>query len=234
MHTSTPNNPAGSELIGGLRGRLLRVCGALLVLAIVALPFDGVVSGFVTKFRPGGDLRREMELIQQFGSVTTMIVCALLIWRLDAGRLSRMLGWLLAAGLTWVAVFSLKVTIGRPRPKFVGEHLNFLGPWNTHGVKEGDPPRHAWEVFADDVAEIWSMPSSHTAFAVVAAVCLSRMYPRLRPMVITLAVIVGLCRVLFKAHYPSDVLVGAAIGYAIAEVCMTGGLVGRITGKGRG
>jgi membrane-associated phospholipid phosphatase len=197
------------------------LCGGAVILAVLLLPFDGAISTFVTQFRPGGDLKRELELLQQFGSPTTMIVCALLIWRLDPRMLARMLDWLLAAGLTWAAVFALKVSLGRPRPKFLGEHLNFLGPWNTYTVQEGDPPRHAWEILADDVTEIWSMPSSHTAFAVVAAVCLTRMYPRLRPIAIVMALLVGVCRVLLKAHYPSDVLVGAAIGYAIAEVCMS-------------
>jgi membrane-associated phospholipid phosphatase len=166
-----------------------------------------------------------------------MIACALLIWRLDPKSLPKMLDWLLAAGLTWASVFALKATLGRPRPKFIGEHLNFLGPWNTYTVQEGDPPRHAWEVLAADVTEIWSMPSSHTAFAAVAAVCMTRMYPRLRPIAIVMVVLVGVCRVLFKAHYPSDVLVGAAIGFAIAEVCMSRSLgvrlAERIRGSGR-
>ncbi|MBL8746074.1 MAG: phosphatase PAP2 family protein, partial [Phycisphaerae bacterium] len=185
----------------------------------------------LTAWRPGGDLRREAELIQQFGSPTTILLCALIIWRLDPLRLPRMLDWLLAAGMTWLSVFALKITLGRPRPKFVGEHLHFLGPWNTHVVKEGDPPRHAWEVFADDVAEIWSMPSSHTAFAVVAAICLTHLYPRLRPVAFGLAAIVGFCRVLLKAHYASDVLIGAAMGYLLAEVCMTGMLGQRLAGR---
>ncbi len=217
---------------------MLPPCGAAVALAAILLPFDGVLSTLITGFRLPGDLRRELELLQQFGSPTTMIACALLIWRLDPARLRRMLDWLLAAGLTWAAVFALKVALGRPRPKFAGEHLHFLGSWSSRVVKEGDPPRHSWEVFADDVAEIWSMPSSHTAFAVVAAVCLSRMYPRLRPVAIGMAVLVGLCRVLFRAHYPSDVLMGAAIGYVVAELCMTRmlgvRLVDRITGSRRG
>jgi membrane-associated phospholipid phosphatase len=207
------------------------LCGGAAGIALILLPFDGAISGFVTPFRPGGDLRREMELLQQFGSPTTMIVCTLLIWRLDPRMLLKMLDWLLAAGMTWAAVFALKASLGRPRPKFVGEHLNFLGPWNTYIVQEGDPPRYAWEILADDVTEIWSMPSSHTAFAVVAAVCLTRMYPRLRPIAIVMAVLVGVGRVLFKAHYPSDVLIGAAIGYAIAEVCMSRSLGVRLVNR---
>lgn len=193
-----------------------------LIIAAALIPFDLAISRTVTAWRPSGDLRRELELIQQFGSPTTIAIVALLIWRLDAGRLRRVLDWLAAAAITWAAVFALKISLGRPRPKF-DEHLVFLGPWNTHVVQEGDPARHAWEVSAPDITEIWSMPSSHTAFAFVAAVFLGRLSPRLWPVVMVLACIVGCCRVLFRAHYASDVVVGAALGYAITSLAFTNG-----------
>jgi membrane-associated phospholipid phosphatase len=90
----------------------------------------------------------------------------------------------------------------------------------TDGVmtRETDPARHAWEFWARDVSELWSMPSSHTALAVVAAVCLWKLYPRLWPVVFGLAGLVGLCRVLFRAHYPSDVLIGAGIALAVTDL----------------
>lgn len=209
------------------------LAAALFIIALLLLPLDGAVSSFVTRFRPGGDLRRELEMVQQFGGATSIAIAGLLIWRLDPRRLVLMLDWLAAAGATWLAVFTIKIAAARPRPKFVGEHLHFLWPWGSRIVHEGDPPRHAWEIFAEDVAELWSMPSSHTAFAVVAAVCLGHMYPRLRTPALCLCVIVGACRVLFKAHYPSDVLIGAAIGYVIAQACMQSALgrrLARVTG----
>lgn len=191
---------------------------AAVVVSAALLPFDAVISRYVSAIRPGGDLRRELEMIQQFGSATTMILVALLVWRLDPSKLRRMLDWLVAAAITWAAVFVLKSMLGRPRPKFEGEHLVFLGPWSARVVKEGDPPRHAWEFWHDQLAGIWSMPSSHTAFAVLAAVMLSSMYPRLRAVVWTLAIIVGICRVLFRAHYPSDVVIGGTIGYVVGTL----------------
>jgi membrane-associated phospholipid phosphatase len=197
----------------------LAVLAIGLALAAILLPFDGAISRAVTAARPAGDLRRELEILQQFGSISTIAVASLLIWRLDPARVRRLGEWLLAAVLTWAAVFALKITFGRPRPKFPGEHLHFLGPTTTYVVQEGDPPRHAWEFWHDDVTEIWSMPSSHTAFAVVAAVALSRLYPRLTPIMVAAACAVGGCRVLFKAHYPSDVIVGALLGFLIAHAC---------------
>ncbi len=67
------------------------------------------------------------------------------------------------------------------------------------------------------------MPSSHTAYAVVMTVFLSSLYPRLRPLTISLAALVGVCRVVLGAHYPSDVVAGAVLGYVVARRAFTGG-----------
>ncbi len=205
--------------------RPLRPWRALIIALVIAaalIPCDLFISRAIVTLRPSGDLRRELELIQQFGSPTTIALVALLIWRLDPRRLRRILDWLAAAAITWAIIFALKITLGRPRPKF-DEHLVFLGPWNTHVVQEGDPARHAWEVSAPDITEIWSMPSSHTAFAFVAAVFLGRLYPRLWPVVLALACVVGFCRVLFRAHFASDVVIGGAIACTITSLAFTNG-----------
>ena len=44
------------------------------------------------------------------------------------------------------------------------------------------------------------------------------MYPKLRPIAIVLTVLVGLTRVITAAHWPTDVILGAALGYAISAV----------------
>jgi len=90
----------------------------------------------------------------------------------------------------------------------------FLGPFGQHPF---DPPtgtRHAWEFWADISADLWSMPSAHTAYAVVMAVFLGSVYPRIAWLMWLLAALVGVARVLFAAHYPTDVAAGAAIGAA--------------------
>ena len=71
------------------------------------------------------------------------------------------------------------------------------------------------------------MPSSHTAHAVVLGVFLARLYPPLKPMAVTLVVLVGVSRVLLGAHYPSDVVVGGAVAWVITDWVM--GRCGRAT-----
>lgn len=210
------DQPPPAEHPPGLkRSILIPLIGAASAAALI--PLDGAISRALTSLRPGGDLQRELELIQQFGSPTTIGLAALIIWRLDTPRLRRVLDWALAAALAAAACFALKMALGRPRPKFVGEHLDFLGPFQTYTVGEGHAPLHAWEFWQSGVADIWSMPSSHAAAAAVASVVLSRLYPRLVPVAAGWLVVVALARVILKAHYASDVVVGAVLGWVIAD-----------------
>lgn len=59
-----------------------------------------------------------------------------------------------------------------------------------------------------------SMPSGHAATAVAGAMALSLMWPAGRALAWALAVLVMLSRMYLGYHYPSDVLVGAAVGWA--------------------
>lgn len=60
-----------------------------------------------------------------------------------------------------------------------------------------------------------SFPSGHTAGSFAAAVALSSVYPKDRPLLLLLASAVGVSRVYLGHHFPSDVLVGAAAGAAV-------------------
>ena len=59
-----------------------------------------------------------------------------------------------------------------------------------------------------------SFPSSHSASAFAFAVAASRQLPEAGPMLLPLAAGVAYSRVYLGVHYPSDVIVGAAIGTA--------------------
>ncbi len=188
-----------------------------IILAGVLLPFDRAISDALSSLPIRGDVRRELNVLQQFGSGSTIALVAILIALLDRRRLRRMLDYLLAAGVTWLAVFAVKVGAGRMRPKH-DEPFVFLGPFREAMVGSADTaaPAYSWQFWKRGVSELWSMPSSHTALAVVAAVFLSALYPRLRPLVFAWCALVGFCRMTFDAHYPSDVVIGVAIAWLIA------------------
>ena len=73
-----------------------------------------------------------------------------------------------------------------------------------------------------------SFPSAHTATAVGLAVGLAWVYPRARGFFAALAVLVACQRVAAKFHFPSDVLVGAALGLLIAASCTHIGVLRRL------
>jgi membrane-associated phospholipid phosphatase len=94
----------------------------------------------------------------------------------------------------------LKILVGRIRP------YHGVPPFELHPFKFGLMSAEA----------SFSFPSGDASLAFAMAMSLSLTIPRLRPLWWTLAVIVGVERIAENAHYPSDVVAGAALGVAVA------------------
>lgn len=186
-----------------------------LVLVLLLLPLDGPIARFARAHPLGGDLRRELEALQQYGQGLSSLLIAAVIWIQDPARRRRLADWAAAFGSAFVVVFLIKTMLGRPRPKYDDPWI-FLGPTGQYPV-DGAGVRHAWELWGGISSDLWSMPSSHTAYAFVMAVFIAAVYPRLRGLVFAIACIVGLGRILTGAHFPSDVAAGWAIGMAVAR-----------------
>lgn len=189
-------------------------------LILLLLPLDGPIARFVARHPLSGDPRRELEALQQYGQAVSSLLIALVIWLQDPPRRRALLNWAAAASLTFLVLFALKTLIGRPRPEYDDPWV-FLGPFGQYPIGTGKGVHHAWELWAGISSRLWSMPSSHTAYACVMAVFLASLYPRLRFLVFALAATVGLARILTRAHYPTDVLAGAAIALAISRTAIT-------------
>jgi len=71
-------------------------------------------------------------------------------------------------------------------------------------------------------ADLMSFPSGHSAVAAGLATALAWKYPHGTLTFGLLAAAAGLQRVASSAHYPSDVAFGAAIGVAVAAICLGG------------
>jgi undecaprenyl-diphosphatase len=67
----------------------------------------------------------------------------------------------------------------------------------------------------------FSFPSGHTMHAVAFSIVSVAYYPALIWIVLPFAALVALSRPILGLHYPSDVLAGAALGAAIAEISLT-------------
>jgi membrane-associated phospholipid phosphatase len=104
------------------------------------------------------------------------------------------LGFLfLAIGVPGLAVTIIKRIIGRARPMASGEDA------------------FVYKLFLWQ-ANYASFPSGHATTAFAAAVAFGVLWPRLRPLFWTYAVVIAASRVVVTAHHPSDVVAGAIVG----------------------
>ncbi len=213
------------------------------VAAVVLHPLDAPISAAAAEVSSqiGGDLRRELHAWQQFGAVGSIVFVVIVVLatrdsnaesrspRVRSGPAAiepaspltparRLLDLFLAIAVAGLLCTAMKVGIGRPRPRdvFADPHT-ILGPLGVYPIpgKDGQVHLvHAWEAAGRN--ELWSMPSSHTVYAAVLAVFLATIYSRLRVLWVALAVLVGMCRILFDAHWPTDVVIGAGLGGAVS------------------
>lgn len=198
----------------------------------LVLPYDGPLGAAARAAAAdlSGDLRRELFAWQQYGQGFCLAIVAIAIILLDRDRTRRLLDLALAAGLAKLAGSALKALVGRPRPRpEFDDPATFLGPLGKYPVPVPSPGpdqpawrlTHAWNRSTGGGVDLWAMPSSHTLFAAVLSVFLAALYPRLRPLLIALTLLVAAGRVLFAAHWPTDVIVGGALGVAIAAPITT-------------
>ncbi len=95
-----------------------------------------------------------------------------------------------------VAVF-IKVTLARYRPELLFAHNLYGFDWFHLG--------HAY----------LSFPSGHSTTAFSAMSALALIFPRYTKQFLLLATLIALSRVILTAHYLSDVIAGALLGYSI-------------------
>lgn len=208
--------------------------------AILLHPLDARIAELIPGAdRLPGDVRREWLALQQFGAISSIAIIAVIVWLQSPHLRARLMDVLLSVAAAALAVWLLKMFLGRPRPRFADPDT-FLGPFGVYPVqhKAADKPvlLHAWEFWRHDAASLWSMPSNHSAAAFALAAALAVLYPRLRWLLAVLAAIVAAGRLVFDAHYLTDVVAGVAVGLLAAGAMMRARwgsrLFERLTGRG--
>lgn len=106
-------------------------------------------------------------------------------------------GFLVGTAAFWL-YRALKTKTGRARPYVAGR-----------GIIRRLPP-----------LDQFSFPSGHTMHAVSFSVVLAAPFPELALMLYPFALLVALSRMILGLHYPSDVMAGALIGYALAKLSL--------------
>jgi membrane-associated phospholipid phosphatase len=217
------------------RGLDPRVRATLLSLLLVALllPLDAGIGSIFRGLDLPSDIEGELEFLQQYGQFSSTLLGTLAILLLQPGARGRLLDWWAALGLTVPICHGLKMLLGRPRPKLADPYQLIL-PWESYLRERPGGPGDWIRAMDFEGADLWSMPSSHTAAAVVMSLFLARMFPRLRPLALGMAAVVGACRVVLGKHWPSDVVVGGLIGFLVADAAWRGAFGQRLLRALRG
>lgn len=176
---------------------IISLAAACLLLMLVER--RGLRTQLELKFK--GDLKRETQFLAQYGQSACTPLVFILIWQMDPRHLNAAMPVGLGVLITSVIVMILKRLIGRVRPgrEQAGK---FLGPSFKHANYRE------------------SFPSSHTACAVALSAMLAQMYPLGASTFWTLAGICAFLRYALDAHWPSDIVGGALIGYVTAALTM--------------
>ena len=162
-------------------------------------------------------VRESLVLMEIFGNDIGIVIVAVLIVELDRSRWVRLLRFFTAILLSGLAVNTIKLFVLRRRP----QGFRFLNP---ELVAQHDVLSVDWTPWTSTFKSVeHSFPSGHTATAFAAFAVLSFFYPAGRRIFFTLAVLVGVQRIMVCAHFPSDVIIGALIGLLLGRACASFG-----------
>lgn len=148
-----------------------------------------------------------LERIETFGHGVGLFVVLSAAWLIDPAR-RRLMPRLIACGCgAGLAADVVKLTIAR------------LRPWAWIDQSGGTLPSQfvRWFPLGTNTSMDQSFPSAHTAAAFGLALGLSALYPRGRRLFLTTAALVAAERVVFSAHYASDVLAGAGLAWVFVS-----------------
>ncbi|RMG05047.1 MAG: phosphatase PAP2 family protein [Planctomycetota bacterium] len=214
-HTDNPDTAVRAGAPRFTEPRMSPVVWGWIVVFVVAAPIafsiDLPAAGWFHAGNVPKAFREIFALSEVFGHGLGVVLIVATVWALDARRrwaVPRLLAGAWCAGL---AADVIKALVGRIRPR------DLLAP--------GQPIVHSvWNTFTGWLPVVHadvhghSFPSAHTATAFGLAVSLASIYPRGAWWFYVLACLVACQRLDCSAHYPSDVLAGAAVGLLIGVI----------------
>ena len=189
----------------------------LALLGVICLVWvDAPVAGRFSQTPLDGELERLFDAAEHFGTPFGQILIALTIAAFASWwepRLTRILTGAFAAG---IMANVGKLLVARQRPSafaFTGD-----ATWDSF---------HGLFPLGEGGSAFQSFPSAHTASAFGFACLLSWAFPRGRGLFFFFATLTALHRVQAGSHYPSDVCLGAALGWIVGTALIVPGPVAR-------
>lgn len=173
-----------------------------------------------------GDLRRTLESLKEFGQPFAIVIACLLIFVLDKPRRAMLTRLVICIVLPSLLVWPAKVVVHRLRPLAASNAETvfglgfFLGatPELPTFIREGVAGKETIQEHRPaTTSEKRSFPSAHTATAFAFAVGLAVLYPPARWIFYALAIGCGAHRLIFDAHWFSDVIASVFIGLLVAR-----------------
>lgn len=213
---SLRRRPGAARDVLAPEGRLARAVAALVslaVLAVVSAFFDERIAAAAIDLPPAVvAVAAWMSVLGRSGYM--FVAAGLVLLAAVVGRRPRSTRWTAALtvlrerALYIVAVLAvsgalaqvIKYAVGRARPRLLP----------GFGAYRFDP-------FSMDISYA-SFPSGHAATVFAMATALGLLLPRCRLPLFLLAAVIAVSRIAVEAHYLSDVVVGAALGVASAQV----------------
>ncbi|MEX1042847.1 MAG: phosphatase PAP2 family protein, partial [Pirellulaceae bacterium] len=187
----------------------------LLPAAALVLPWDTAVARSIGPDSDfwGGEFRKMIHLSESFAHGTGVILISLGLFALDPVRRWKfglpMAVALLAGSLCNVFKGTI---IARTRPHAFDLDLSV---WDSFG----SPLPIFWDAgYELTASEFQSFPSGHAATAAGFCVALTFFYPRARWFFLLMLSLACLQRIVAGSHFPSDVLVGTAVGFSLAAL----------------
>ena len=125
----------------------------------------------------------------------------------------------LGSSVTWIAVIALLLFYRRTRKDALVSGIGLLGGVIfanvilKHLIARDRPCwiREGYPVLIGNPTD-YSFPSGHTMAAVIFTVVMVRKHPKLAPVLIPIACLIGFSRMYLYVHFPSDVLFSIATG----------------------
>jgi len=144
------------------------------------------------------------RFLREMGWLPTWLIAAVALWlheRADDGPRARRRALYLAITPTVAGILGepFKLLLRRERPDVAAGFYSFRA-WTDHTFSTAG----------------LAMPSSHAVVAFAAATALARLFPRAKWVWFALAIGCGVTRILARAHFLSDVTLGALFGWCVA------------------